>query len=275
MKTRTAHLASRALLSISGDEAVPFLQNLITCDVEDLKEGDATFGALLTPQGKILFDFLVLREADAFLLDTQADQADDLSKRLMFYRLRAKVDIEADPRDVHVRWPVSGDGFADPRHDDLGERLPGPHEPDAAEADWNALRVSYGVPQLGTDFAAGTTFPHEALMDQYDDAGVDFSKGCYVGQEVVSRMQHRGTARSRFILVSGPGGSRLPDAGAAITTDGRSVGTMGSSVDNDGLALLRLDRVAQATRNEIPLMCVDMQLQPRLPDFVTFSWPDA
>ena len=203
-----ALLPDRAVIAVSGPEALPFLQGILTCNVETLPEGEARLGALLTPQGKIQFDFLVSRAGDGFRLDVAAERVADLVKRLGLYRLRAKVSVAAEPTlGVAAAWDGSETAAETARMRDgrlpaLGERLyfeAGAFSADATEDDYHAHRIGLGIPEGGRDFTLGDAFPHEALMDQL--GGVDFKKGCYVGQEVVSRMQHRGTARTRILPI--------------------------------------------------------------------------
>ena len=152
------------------------------------------------------------RIPDGFRFDVRGDRAADLAKRLSLYRLRAQATIAADPTvAVAAAWdgaaPAAAEAVADSRHADLGARLyaaEGAFSADAAEADYHAHRIALGIPEGGRDYAFGDAFPHEALMDQL--GGVDFRKGCYVGQEVVSRMQHRGTARTRILAATYPDG---------------------------------------------------------------------
>jgi folate-binding protein YgfZ len=286
-----AHLTDRALIRVGGAEAQHFLQNLVTADIDGLTEGGATAGALLTPQGKILFDFLVYRSADDYLLDTPASTAPDLLKRLTFYRLRAKVDLELLPEEtgVFALWngsTTSSEALinaADPRLEALGSRVVGPVMalPESLGgtpsdlAAYDAHRIRLGVPEGLKDYDYSDIFPHDADLDQL--GGVSFTKGCYVGQEVVSRVQHRGTARKRFVQVS----SRvpLPAKGTEVTANGKTVGVLGSATQADGscfgLALLRLDKVAQAKDNGIPLHCGDAQIQVMLPDWARFTWPEG
>ncbi len=249
--TKVAELTDRALISIGGADAEDFLQNLITCNVTGMDEGAATFGALLTPQGKILFEFFVLRLGSTYVFDCAASFQADLIKRLTFYKLRAAVDISGLDGQVFASW--NGDdllGFADPRLPALGHRVivtDGANMATTANLDdYKSHRILLGVAELGEDFGASEVFPHEAMMDQWADAGIDFKKGCYVGQEVVSRMQHRGTARSRFVGVASGDGSPLPELGTPITADGKTLGKLGGSTVGNGLALLRLDRLEKA-----------------------------
>ncbi|CAM5763614.1 folate-binding protein [Labrys miyagiensis] len=247
------YLPDRAVLRLSGEDARSWLANLVTCDIAGLRLGEGRWGALLTPQGKILFDFLATADTQGnIFLDTDRTRAADFAKRLNFYKLRAKVAVEdlSGSWTVHAALPpddlsgVAGIAFIDPRHADLGGRalLPGAGiAEEAAIAAYHANRIGLGIPEGGKDFAFGDTFPHEALMDMLH--GVDFKKGCYVGQEVVSRMQHRGTARTRIVPVAGT--LALPAAGTEIRIGDKPAGTLGSSEGSRGLALLRLDRVEE------------------------------
>jgi folate-binding protein YgfZ len=274
----SATLHNRSVVHIGGADSIDFLQGLVTCNVENLHEGGATFGALLTPQGKILFDFFVQRTGDGFLIDCPRELAADLRKRLMFYRLRAAVTIE--PRDdscVRVFWG-DNDGpsgaFADPRHSDMGFRLiaadaSGADNGDAASHDRH--RIDVGMPLGGVDFTYGDAFPHEVLMDQFMAGGVDFRKGCYVGQEVVSRMQHRGTARKRVVKIAASGD--LPPTGTSIIAGGKITGTVGSICGSCGLALVRLDRIAAARHADQPVTANDTVLDVTLPSWTRLTWP--
>jgi tRNA-modifying protein YgfZ len=256
--TRWMVLADRSVLSISGEDATSFLHGLVTNDVERLEEGEARFAALLSPQGKILFDFIICRApADtgaAFFIDCPTSIAADLTKRLGFYRLRAKVaiaDVSAE-KAVAVSWggdpqDVEGLVFADPRDARLGVR--GIVARSAAEAwtpsdvaAYEAHRIAIGAPKGGVDFAYGDAFPHDVNMDLLN--GVDFEKGCYVGQEVVSRMRHRGGVRKRIVKVSLAGPA--PAVGAAILAGEATIGSLGSSAGQEALAAVRLDRLADA-----------------------------
>ncbi|WP_245333300.1 YgfZ/GcvT domain-containing protein, partial [Bradyrhizobium guangdongense] len=218
---KSAFLPDRGVVKVAGEDARNFLNGLITTDVDRLKPGLGRFGALLTPQGKIIADFLIT-EAPAghgggFLIDCPKALADSLATKLKFYKLRAKVTVDnlSDDLGVLAAWdgqPAAQPdlAFADPRNDGLGYRILVPENlkqklsdligaelVDAAE--YEAHRIALGVPRGGLDFMYSDAFPHETNMDRL--AGVDFDKGCYVGQEVVSRMQHRGTARTRSVKV--------------------------------------------------------------------------
>jgi tRNA-modifying protein YgfZ len=259
MIRKAAMLEDRGVVQVGGEDASSFLQGLLTNDVERLPPGEARYAALLSPQGKILFDMLVVRapgdDRPAYLLDCAAAQASDLARRLGFYKLRAKValaDVSAD-HGVVAGWgeepETAGGGivYRDPRTALLGWRAILPRA--KAEAfggghvhEYDALRIALAVPKGGVDFAYGDAFPHDANLDTLQ--GVDFGKGCYVGQEVVSRMRHRGTARKRIARVKV--GADAPPPGTPVLDGGLAVGTLGSSAGREALAMLRLDRVEEA-----------------------------
>jgi folate-binding protein YgfZ len=276
-----ALLPDRAVVTVSGEAAASFLQGVLTCNVETLEPGEARLGALLTPQGKILFDFLISRGGDGFRLDGPADRAADLAKRLGLYRLRAKVEIAADPGiAVAAAWDgaetaAATERLRDGRLAELGERLyasEGAFSADATEADYHAHRIALGIPEGGRDFAYGDAFPHEALMDQL--GGVDFRKGCYVGQEVVSRMQHRGTARTRSLAARYPDGDAARP-GTEIMAGGKVLGTTGSTAGSRGLAMIRLDRLGDALAAGQPLRAGDQAVVLQRPAYATFAMPEA
>jgi folate-binding protein YgfZ len=276
-------LSRRGVVAIHGADAVTFLNDLVTSDVPE-RIGGAAFGALLNPQGKILFDFLVVRTPDAFLFDLPRPSAAEFARRLTFYRLRAKVEIAdvSAEREVVAAWggpdaPIlDGPVYVDPRLPELGYRAMVPEgadmAPDYAEARadaYDAHRIALGVPEGGVDFSYGDAYPHDAGMDQL--AGVDFRKGCYVGQEVVSRMQHRGTARRRFVTVSAA--SALPAVGTPLTAGGTPLGTLGSSSGHAGLALVRLDRARAAIDAGTVIEAAGIALTLALPGWAKYSWP--
>ncbi|CAO4180940.1 CAF17-like 4Fe-4S cluster assembly/insertion protein YgfZ [Methylorubrum extorquens] len=274
-----ALLPDRTVVAVSGPDALPFLQGILTCNVETLPEGEARLGALLTPQGKIQFDFLVSRSDEGFRLDVAAERVADLVKRLGLYRLRAKVTVAADPTlGVAAAWDGAETAaetvrVRDGRLPALGERLyfaEGAFSADATEDAYHAHRIGLGVPEGGRDFAFGDAFPHEALMDQL--GGVDFKKGCYVGQEVVSRMQHRGTARTRILPIvyrDGP----APEPGTEVIAGARSLGVTGSAAGDRGLATIRLDRLGDALAIGEPVRAGGTIAAVAKPDFARFAFP--
>ena len=257
MHKKAAMLEDRGVVSASGKDATAFLQGLLTNDVERLQPGEARYAALLTPQGKVLFDMIVVRATDAersYLLDCAAAQAADLAKRLGFYKLRAKVaigDVSAD-QAVAAFWgaerpTVDGLLYADPRDPRLGWRAILPRPIATALGlelinEYEGLRIAVGAPKGGLDFAYADAFPRDANFDLLH--GVDFDKGCYVGQEVVSRMKHRGTARKRVMRVKLDGPAPAP--GTPVMDRELAIGALGSSSGREALALLRIDRAEEA-----------------------------
>ena len=324
---KAALLPDRGVVKVAGDDAGNFLHGLVSADVLELTAGQARFCALLTPQGKIIVDFIVVAapasHGGGFLLDVPRTLTATLVQKLNLYKLRSRVMIEdlSETLAVVAAWdgapppypplragegssmfppplagegssmfppPLAGEGregvglaYADPRLPALGLRLMvPPHLAAAAAAElgaelvaasaYEAHRIALGIPSGGLDFGYNDAFPHEADMDQL--GGVDFTKGCYVGQEVVSRMEHRGIARTRTVPVRFDGDA-APAAGAAVMAGERQVGTMGSAADGHGLALLRLDRVTDAVSAGLPLLAGGIAIHPVKPDWVRFAFP--
>ena len=281
---QAALLADRAVLRVTGTDAQKFLQGMLTNDVGKLSDGGAMHAGLLAPQGKILFDLFVVAGKEEFLVDAAKDKMAELIKQLGFYRLRSKVEMREEP-DIKVaavwggtpRLPEGAISYPDPRLAALGWRVLLPAATsvselgctDATEADYHAMRIKLGVPEGGRDYSFGDTFPHEALFDQLN--GVDFKKGCYVGQELVSRMEHRGLARKRIVPVEGE--TELPPSGTPVTAGGVPVGTLGSSSGASGLALIRLDRAEEALAKGGALKAGEVSITLRQPEFARFSVP--
>jgi folate-binding protein YgfZ len=281
---KAAFLPDRGVVKVSGDDARDFLNGLLTTDATLLRPGLGRFGALLTPQGKIIVDFLITEapsgHGGGFLIDCPRALAQALADKLGFYKLRAKVAVEnlSDSLGVLAAW--DGDfaikpdlAFADPRNATLGWRILAPVELAQKVADligaelvdstaYDAHRIVSGVPRGGLDFMYGDAFPHETNMDRLH--GVDFEKGCYVGQEVVSRMQHRGTARTRTVRVILDDFS--PEPGTTILAGDKPVGTMGSTAGHNGLALIRTDRAADALGAGSPLTAGGLTIRLADPD---------
>ncbi|MEZ5889234.1 MAG: folate-binding protein [Xanthobacteraceae bacterium] len=293
---QAALLPDRGIIKVSGGDARRFLQGLLTADIDTMTAATPRYAALLTPQGKIVADFIVVQAADGdapdFLLDCEQPLVGPLVAKLNFYKLRAKVTVEslADTAGTFALWDAAASSarqpgppwFTDPRLDALGWRAIAPpgsaadlaRTQGASLADgtaYEAHRIALGVPRGGSDFAYGDAFPHEADMDQLN--GVDFAKGCFVGQEVVSRMQHRGTVRNRVVPVSLDGAAPAP--GTPVVVGDKVVGAMGSATDGRGLALLRLDRVADAMGAGLSLSAGTASLHPVKPVWAKFPWPDT
>ncbi len=283
----SAHLADRGVVRVSGEDAKGFLDGLVTCDLDRVSPRAARLGALLSPQGKILFDFIVF-EAPAeieggYYLDVLKVHAPDLAKRLAFYKLRAKVAVQdlSETLAVVVGWdgppPANEAGLVatDPRLPGLGWRAIVAAEDAAEFADapaerYHARRIALGVPEGGRDFLFGDAFPHEALMDQLH--GVDFDKGCYVGQEVVSRMQHRGTARTRIVPAVYEGGFAA-EVGVEVTAGEKTLGRTGTGAEGRGLVMIRLDRAADALAAGEPIRAGGIPVHFEKPSWIGFPFP--
>jgi tRNA-modifying protein YgfZ len=288
---KAALLPDRGVVKVAGTDARSFLNGLVTADMTKVAPGQAAFAALLTPQGKIIVDFIIAEasteDGGGFFLDCPRGLAPTLTAKLNFYKLRAKIMIEdlSETLGVIVVWNGSGETefglrYVDPRLAALGLRIMVPphlmHETaadlsaDLVDAkDYEAHRIGLGVPRGGLDFIYGDAFPHETDMDQLN--GVDFAKGCYVGQEVVSRMEHRGTARSRVVPVAFDGFA--PEAGAPVMARDKAVGNLGSTADGRGLALLRLDRIEDAIAAGSDITTGNVILRLMKPDWARFAFP--
>ena len=273
----TVLLPDRIAVSVKGPDAGHLLQNLITTDLDALKDGEAKAGALLTPQGKIMFDFLISRDgADGFRIDMRRDAADDFVRRMMLYKLRAKAEIaKQDQVVVAASWGNDSDGpigVVDTRFrlEPVFRVYSAVSPPESGDAgDYTALRIANAVAESGADYALSDAFPHDVLLDQID--GVGFGKGCYVGQEVVSRMKHRGTARRRVLNVRGAGD--LPAAGTDLTVNGRVVGALGSVAGRDGLAIVRIDKAKAAMDAGQPILASETPVEVAIPSWVSFAFP--
>jgi folate-binding protein YgfZ len=247
-----AHLPSRALIAVGGPDWRSFLQGLITQDVETLESGEARFGALLTPQGRLLYDLFVVGRDEGGWLDVEAVHREAILQRLTMYRLRAKVELALDETPVSILFADSGvparpEGVwvADPRLPELGFRgygvEPPPGAETAAEARREAQKLRLGVPGPA-DWGSDKTYPIEANFDLLN--GIDFKKGCFVGQETTSRMKRRGTIKNRMlpIVFEGP----APAFGTEILAGDLRAGEVLSGGDGRAMALLRLDRALGA-----------------------------
>ena len=235
-------MSGRKVFRISGDDREDFLQNLVTNDVARLK-GGLVWTALLTPQGKYLADFFLLSDGDAILLDVAEGLAKGLVQRLRVYKLRADVKIEETDMFVARGLGDAPDGaFSDPRDPRLGWRAYDGREGEAA--DWEAIRVAAGVPESGIELIPNETYPLEACFERLN--GIDFKKGCYVGQEVTARMKHKAKLRKGLKRVRVTG--EAPVGTAVLNGKGRVAGVLHSQNGALGLAYLRLDRVDDGMR---------------------------
>jgi folate-binding protein YgfZ len=304
----TAHLPDRGVVRVSGEDAKKFLDGLLTCDMDRVTPEKPRFGALLTPQGKLLFDFIVFAAPQdaggGFYLDCLKFMAPDLTKRLGFYKLRAKVAVEdlsenlgvvagwgesqkpedeiglvgEDPRLAALGWRaiVSAEDvatLASPLEGEAESRGARPGEgesPMPGYQAYHAHRIALGVPEGGKDFLFNDAFPHEALMDQLN--GVDFDKGCYVGQEVVSRMQHRGSARTRIVPVVYEDGFAA-EPWSEVTAGERTLGKAGTGANGRGLVMIRLDRAADALAAGETIRAGGLPVRIEKPGWIGFAFP--
>jgi folate-binding protein YgfZ len=249
MSLYQTRLEDRTVLRIGGEDRQSFLQQLLTQNVDAATPDSCTMTALLTPQGKLAFDFLLFTQADGFFIDCDASVAADLLKKLAMYKLRARVEIEQTELQVHVIWQEDGypcpscHGFVtDPRHEGLGlrgvfEAPPSLSLPTASAADWQHNRIRHGVAQGPSELPPGSVFPLEYGLAEM--SGVDFQKGCFVGQEVTSRTHRKGKLRKKLrpILFA----DLAPARGAIIENDQRQCGEIIAASGHHALALIRED----------------------------------
>jgi folate-binding protein YgfZ len=288
---QVALLPDRGVVKVAGDDARSFLNGLVTNDMAKVAPGKPRFAALLTPQGKIIIDFIVAEapsnDGGGFFLDCPRALASTLVEKLNFYKLRAKVICEdlSSVLGVMAIWDGTAESeyglsYPDPRLPALGSRimLP-PHLAEEAAADlagmlvgadaYEAHRIALGVPRGGLDFIYGDTFSHEADMDQLN--GVDFGKGCYIGQEVVSRVEHRASARSRVVPIVYD--EFAPSSGLPVMAGDRQIGTLGSTAKGHGLALMRLDRIGDALAAGATIEAGGIAIRAVKPAWAKFDWP--
>ncbi|MGA7003581.1 MAG: folate-binding protein [Pseudolabrys sp.] len=288
---QVALLPDRGVVKVAGDDARGFLNGLVTNDIAKVAPSKPRFAALLTPQGKIIVDFIVAEapsnDGGGFFLDCPRALASALVEKLNFYKLRAKVICEdlSNVLGVMAIWDGTAESeyglsYPDPRLPALGSRimLP-PHLAEEAAADlggmpvsadaYEAHRIALGVPRGGLDFIYGDTFSHEADMDQLN--GVDFGKGCYIGQEVVSRVEHRASARSRVVPIVYD--EFAPSSGLPVMAGDRQIGTLGSTAKGHGLALMRLDRIGDALAAGATIEAGGIAIRAVKPAWAKFDWP--
>ena len=247
LMTRGFHATDRSVIEVAGKDAVSFLQGIVTNDVENMQDGESRYCALLSPKGKYLFDFFVTRSDQVFLLDLASPRAGALEQRLSMYRLRAEVAIRT--RDLQVivgTGQVPENGMADPRDRRLGWRAL-TDDPDQflsgigalARDAYEAARIDLAVPETGSDLLPDESYILEAGFERLN--GVDFRKGCYVGQEVTARMKHKAELKKGLLRVLVEG--EAPPAGTEIVADGKPAGRLNSTARGKGLAFLRFDRI--------------------------------
>ena len=263
-----ALLPDRAVIEVSGEDRVSFLQGLVSNDVAEAAPGRAVWAALLTPQGKWLADFFILADGARLLLDCEAGQAAMLTQRLTRFRLRAKVATQPVPMQVYAGWgggaPKAAIAAPDPRTSDAGWRVLSdvPLPANGTAEDWDRHRLALGLPDGSRDMEAEKTTLLEAGFDELH--GVSWTKGCYMGQELTARTKYRGLLKRRLVPVriDGP----VPPPGTAVSWAGMEVGGMRSAVAGLGLALLRLDAIGSGD-----LSCGDAVLRPAAPAWMQLT----
>ncbi|WP_439141854.1 CAF17-like 4Fe-4S cluster assembly/insertion protein YgfZ [Pseudooctadecabacter sp.] len=228
-------MTDRTLIRLTGTDARDFLQGLVTNDITKAAQG-LVYAALLTPQGKFIADFFVHDTGDGLLIDVATTHAPTLAQRLTMYRLRADVQIEESPLIVSRGTGTPPEGaLQDPRHPDMGWRLYGDTDL-SDDTDWDALRVAHVIPETGIELTPDT-YILEAGFERLN--GIDFRKGCYVGQEIAARMKHKTELKKGLVQVAITGTASV---GTDITANGKAAGTLYTQSGNHALAHLRFDR---------------------------------
>jgi len=278
MEQKICQLADRGVIKVAGADATPFLHKLITNSVLNIGAGESRYSGLLTAQGKLMFDFLVVplpEGADAgYLIDCVREQSADLTKRLTFHKMRAKITIENQSDEFGVaailgsEAPAGIEGvvYRDMRAQGMGQRIIASRDvlariSNSDEASYEAHRVAQGVPKGGLDFIYGDTFVHDANLDWLN--GVDFKKGCYVGQEVVARVHFRNSARKRIVKIHF--GGPTPATGAQLMAGETNLGQVGSTAGSEGLAMVRLDRLEEARAAGAAVKAGDVPVEVSVP----------
>lgn len=240
---RCAPVPGRGFLRVTGPDREKFLQGLVTQDMGRVIREGIGYGAMLTPQGKLLADFLLVAEPEAVLIDVAEDLAEDLARRLVMFKLRSKAAVErVEGAVTRGIGPMPEGALADPRDPALGWRLYGVALEQGAPVDWEALRIAALVPETGAELVPGDSFVLELGFERLN--GVDFRKGCYVGQEVTARMYHKTTLRRQLMVLSVA--EPVPVGTPVLMEDGREAGVLYTQAGGRGLALMRVDRAEGA-----------------------------
>ncbi len=259
-----ALLPDRAVIRLSGEDRLSFLQGIVTSDLDRMTTAPA-FAALLTPQGKILFDFFIVKEEEALLIDCCKDAAEAFLKRLSLYKLRAKVSLEiVEDKQVVASETEISSGFPDPRNEKLGWRSIVSGDVPAADEGYDRRRIALGVPEFGKDFGGDEMF----LTDVNYDAlhGVSYKKGCFIGQEVSSRMKRKGDIRRRTLIATFDGST--PEKAAPVTAGGSTLGEIMSGANGVALALIRMDRWEKAQAEGAAVDCGGLELRLKIPGYL-------
>jgi tRNA-modifying protein YgfZ len=273
-------LGDRGVIEVAGADATGFLQRLITNSVLNIPKGEGRYAGLLTPQGKLLFDFFIVPLPEGpeagYLIDCASEQTADFVKRLNLHKMRAQIAIEDQSKKFAVAAIVGGEApaglqgliYRDMRAPHMGLRVIVPRGDSLAKLDradvsrYEAHRIAQGVPKGGVDFVHGNAFVHDVNLDLMN--GVDFKKGCYVGQEVVARVHYRNSARKRTVKIHF--GGPAPEQGTQVTAGETNIGHVGSTAGDEGLAMVRLDRLEEARAAGVALKAGDVAVDVILPD---------
>lgn len=252
-------LENRGVISLSGPDTRSLLQGLITNDIENVADGAPVYAGLLTPQGKFLFDMIIVQDGDGLLLDVEADRKPDLIRRLMMYRLRSEVDIVDDERSVWALFDgmaTEGISYPDPRHKSMHHRViasqnPAPDAEALSLAKYEERRIRHGVPDASRDMKVEKDFWLETDAERLN--GVSFTKGCFVGQELTARMKHRMTLKKKLVTVKSAEGN-IPQGAALKTADGKTAGDIRTSSGPYGIAYFRLEyETAALLAEDVPI----------------------
>lgn len=279
-KQNAISFTNRRIIKVTGEEATDFLQTLITTDVKKMSQKEIFPGALLSPQGKVMADFLISKIDDGYLIDIIASLADSFQKRLLLYKLHKKVEITQPLQElVTVSWNDETDSlnldpsFIDKRFPQKEKiiRIYGKTSFFAPEYhdNWNRLRVRYGIAESDQDYEIGKVFPHDINYDQIN--GLSFNKGCYIGQEIVSRMHHRRIARRRILVVKSQHELTI---GSNIEAGTKILGCLRTCAKNEALALIRIDHVKDAIDNNILFTVKDVPVTISIAENMNFTFPE-
>ncbi|WP_455477427.1 CAF17-like 4Fe-4S cluster assembly/insertion protein YgfZ [Bartonella sp. B41] len=280
-KQNAVFLNNRKIIKVTGEEATHFLQILITTDVKRIGSQEIFPGALLSPQGKVVADFLIGKIDYGYLIDINTSLADSFQKQLLLYKLHSNVEITQPLQEVvTVFWNNEMDisdcslSFVDKRFPQKEKirRIYGEIPSFAIDynSNWDKMRIRYAIAESGKDYEIGKVFPHDINYDQI--GGLTFNKGCYIGQEVISRMHHRSTARRRVLVVKSQN-KLIPESNVEAGT--KVLGCLGTCAGNEALTLMRIDHVKDAMDNGIPFTVKNYPVTISIAENMNFTFPES
>ncbi|AGF74322.1 aminomethyltransferase [Bartonella australis AUST/NH1] len=280
-KQNALSLKNRKIIKVTGEEATHFLQVLITTDIKKMRPQELLPGALLSPQGKVVADFLISKINKGYMIDIDALLADSFQKRLMLYKLRKEIEITQPlQKDITICWEnkisISDSvlSFSDKRFP-IKEKVLRYYGKTSLSApkrndNWDRMRIRYAIAESGHDYEIGKVFPHDINYDQIN--GLALNKGCYIGQEVISRMHHRKIIRRRLLIVK----SRYNlTPGSTVTAGAKKLGQLGTCATNEALALMRIDHVKDAMNENIQITVDNLPVTINIPENVNFTFPES